>query len=234
MKYASVAPDPTPRTTTLGSPGWIHTNAELLPSVVEGQMRRHCMGATLIAACSLAIAAQGVNAGLVVTLESVTPFGSNFDYSYAVSGPNTEGLLDSYFTLLDIPGLVTVESLSVNWQASGGNGSGPALKNVTFSYTIPPQGGEGSRPPYTTPRLVGLIRSTYNNIALGNYLWQDKDGYPTGLDQTGSGTVNIPSVSDGTGGGGGGPTPVPEPDTLSLFIASLIGLRLMLRRRGAL
>lgn len=198
-------------------------------------MRRHSKGATLIAAFSLAIAAQGVNAGLIVTLESVTPFESNFDYRYAVSGPNTEGLLDSYFTLLDIPGLVTVESLSVNWQASGGSGSDPALKNVTFRYIIPlGGGGDGSRPPYTTPRVVGLIRSTYNNIALGNYLWQDKDGYPTGLDQTGSGTVNIPSVSDGTGGGGGGPTQVPEPDTLSLFMASLIGLGLMLRRRGAL
>jgi hypothetical protein len=199
--------------------------------------------AVLVAAAVLV--AGPAHAAIIVTLDSITPFGAYFDYRYSITATSTDLIMPeetgngSYFTLYDIPGLITAERISADWQPSGGltppgvsPADDPSLSNLRFYYR-----GETRISGPTTPVLVGLLRSSYGTSALGTYAWFDYAVDPLYPDSriptSGLGQVAIPSVTGGGGNGNGGtdPTRVPEPATASLLAVALAFLTVFVRRR---
>lgn len=193
-----------------------------------------------LAVLLISLWAADASAGMTVTLDSVTPFESNFDYRYSVTLPTTTDLMQGsnqppccYFTLYDIPGLITVEAYG-DWQGSGGiTPSGltpsddPTLSNVSFTW----RGSSFSGP---TTVYAGLVRSSYGSVALGTYAWQNfgQDPYypDSRISFSALGQVGIPSISGSGGGGGDGTGQVSEPSTGWLLLGS-IALMLAVNRR---
>jgi hypothetical protein len=180
---------------------------------------------------------------IIVTLDSITPFQTYFDYQYSITATDTDLLRGSnssdpaYITLYDIPGLITLESWP-DWHASGGQTpfgvtptDDPNLQNATFYYD-----GAATIAGPAAPLVVGIVRSSYGAAALGTYAWEDLGVDPlfpeSRIPQSGLGYVGIPSVTGGDtgtiggdGSSGGGATQVPEPSAL-LLLGSGIALLL--------
>ena len=209
-------------------------------------MRRHLLNlaATLLLGGIVVGAMPPVaSASIIVHLDSVTfipsgTFAGDFRWRYSATATATDGFRSDtnvYFTIYDLPGtIVTVEApANPDWGASGAptgrTPSGlfplddPAIQNVTFEYKDPSERpGVDAFPTGTFDIILDTGTAVASVVA-----WQDYSAYPppTGVLQSGLGTVE--GVSTGPGPGTG----VPAPGTLALLGLGLAGLAAVRRRK---
>ena len=197
--------------------------------------RRTLLMVTLVVLLNVPVA----SATLIVNLDSVIPFGLNYTFLYSVTIPAGELVREngqSFFTIYDFPGLVTVSS-PANWRAgSQFLGDTPAgltptddlaIKNVTFEYD--PSGGLGGPSGDTLgpATFTGFItRSLYGNVATGQYSWQNLRIFAeTGgvLAQRNLSQTSIPTS---------GASSVPEPSSMILVGTGLIALAGAIKKKS--
>jgi hypothetical protein len=192
-----------------------------------------------IAAASLAFGG-AASASVIPVLASVTPAGSNFQFSYEAQLSPDEGLTaGDEFVVIDFQGYVpgSISSSSPNWTASVSDalpaglltppgGDNPSVPDLVFTYNGPdvdtsggPFGGDTNYFGLTALSTLGGVTSTdFSADAINN------SGRETGTTDYNVGLVGAPGSLGAA---------VPEPTSWALILGGVgaIGVALRLSRR---
>lgn len=183
--------------------------------------------------CGSAVVAQ---AAIIPVLDTVTPVGPNYEYSYSGTLAGDQGMVaGSKLIIFDFAGYVagsisagiyaadlmaTVENLSALAPPAGWVDD-PGIPNLVFTWKGAPFNASGG--PFADVSFAGLTaRSTISQVTVGAFsaMAVINNGAATGLVATNDGYVGVPAV--------------PEPSAWAMLIVGfgLIGAGLRLRRRG--
>jgi hypothetical protein len=193
----------------------------------------------LLAGAALCLST-GAHASIIPVLDSVTPDGSNFLYSYHATLSGDQGLTNgSQLVIFDfagyVPGSIFAPSpfitTSVVPVANFNTGAGgvqtnavytddPGIMDLVFTYNGPDFHTTGG--PFTDISIPGLTAvSTFGGVGV--------DGFSSrAIKNSGLGTVDTIAFNNGAVGV---PVGVPEPASWALMILGFGGIGATLRRR---
>lgn len=170
---------------------------------------------------------------LIPTLESVTPSGPGFSWTWTVDLTNDEvidtGLNPAFTTVYDVPGLAGTPACT----AAAGLSCAVTVQDtgVTAPHTAPPD--DPASPNVTVhwtgtsgpgPETVGTLTLVDANGGQGLTAFSSEaTKYAPGTPEDGTPASNLGSVT--------APSPVPEPSSLVLLGAALLGSAPLLRGR---
>ena len=195
----------------------------------------------LLAAGAWMALSTAAHAAITPVLDSVTPLGTDFEYSYSGTLAGDHGLVSgSELIIYDFAGyiagsisagiygadLLAFTELTSALPPMFGYDDDPLIPNLVFKWVGAPFNASGG--PFPDVDFAGLsAKSVFGETALNSYssLTVTNNGKATGFPSYSAGSVAVPFGTIGGHSGG-----VPEIATWAMMITGLAGVGALLRR----